>query len=180
MIDNHQQEECAVQIKLKKLLNLIKSKKKKTINEIDFLNRYRNNKRNIRDLYYRYQIQSAKTDICDRVIKIVKRAKSDNFFLEYMFKFAKSRGSFCAKMIFLCAQKQINESDIRKYYFYKKNESRDLEAYYNCSCFKKRIEAMFAEMYGRCTEKTKIEEYISYRNIYNSINYHSFGKNCAY
>lgn len=179
MIDDDQQERT-VQIKLKTLLNLIESKKKKTINEIDFLNRYRNNKRNVQDLYYGYQIQSAKTDICDRVIKIVKRAKSGNFILEYMFKFAKSRDSFCAKMIFLCAQKQINESDIRKYYFYKKNESRDLEAYYNCSCFKKRIEAMFEEMYGPCNKKTKIDKYISYRNIYNSTNHYSIGKHYVY
>ncbi len=179
MIDDYQQEHL-VQTKLKSMLSLIRNKKKETIKKINFLNKYYDNKRNIQGLYYGYKIQSAKTDICDRVIKIVNRAKSDRFILEYMHKFAKSRDSFAAKMIFLCATEQINESNIRKYYFYKKNESRDLVAYYNCSCFKKRIEAMFAKSYGPCNKKTQIDEYISYKNIYNSVNHYSIGKNYVY
>jgi hypothetical protein len=179
MIDDCEKER-AVQTRLNSALDLIRNKKKETINKIDFLNRYRNNKRNIQGLYYGYQVQSAKADICDRVIKIVNRAKSDHFILKYMLKFARSRDSFVAKMIFLCATEQINENNIRKYYFYKKNESRDLGAYYNCSCFKKRIEAMFAKSYGSCNKKTKIDEYISYKNIYNSTNHYSIGKHCVY
>lgn len=144
----------------------IKNKKADIINKINFLNRYYANKKNIKDLYDKCKSKDPMDDY-QRADRLIKKAKTNAYFQQYILKFARCTDSFVAKMIYLCAIGFINTQNVKQYYFYKQNEFSDINVYLECDAFRQNINSIFFKTFGK-TSRSGFQENIKYRDIYNS------------